>query len=85
MEFELYSIYDSATMKYTVPMAQDNDAVAMRAFAHEAMRPESYWNSHPQDYILYRVGIFDIVSGEITPCKPERICSAAELISRKES
>lgn len=84
MEYELYVIYDSATGYYTVPAAQVNDADAMRNFQHEAMNPQSIWNSHPQDFILYKVGIFHNTDGTIQAFQsPERICSAADFL-RKE-
>lgn len=82
MELELYVIYDATTNKYGIPMAQDNDATAMRAFAHEAMKPESLWNSHPQDFILYNVGTFYILTGEIIAHKPERVCSASDFVRK---
>ena len=84
MEFELYCIYDVSEQRYGIPMAQTNDATAMRGFAHEAMKPDSIWNSHPQDFILYKVGVFNSGTGEITAYPaPERICSATDFV-RKE-
>lgn len=85
MEYELYVIYDAATNKYGIPMAQENDATAMRSFAHEAMKKESIWNSHPQDFILYKVGIYYVNTGEIIASQsPERICCASDFV-RKEN
>lgn len=84
MEYELYVIYDAATGNFGVPMAQDNDAVAMRSFAHEAMKSDSIWNSHPQDFILYKVGIYHMEDGTIQAFQsPERVCCANDFV-RKE-
>lgn len=84
MEFELYSIYDAQAQTYTPPMAQPNDAVAMRAFEHEAMNSQSLWNSHPQDFVMYKVGLFYANTGECIQYTPiERICCAADFV-RKE-
>lgn len=81
MEYELYVIYDAATNKYGIPMAQTNDAEAMRSFAHEAMKPESIWHSHPQDFVLYKTGIYDIAYGTIQSFStPERVCCASDFV-----
>lgn len=81
MEYELYVIYDAATNTYGVPMAQTNDAEAMRSFAHEAMKPESIWNSHPQDFVLYKTGIYDVAYGTINAYStPERVCCASDFV-----
>lgn len=84
MEYELYVIYDSATGIYGVPMAQNNDAEAMRSFRHEALKVDSIWNSAPQDFVLYKIGIYHTTDGTIQAFQsPERICSALDFV-RKE-
>lgn len=81
MNYDLYAIYDAATGWYGIPMAQDNDTVAMRSFAHEAMKPDSIWNSHPQDFVLYKVGEYSCKTGQIIPYDtPERICCAKDFV-----
>lgn len=82
MEFELYTIYDAAENRYSTPVCNSNDSVAMRAFAHEVNRPDNLWNSHPQDFTLYNIGTFYAETGEIIPHKMERVCSANEVLSR---
>lgn len=83
MEYELYTIYDAVTHTYTPPMAQDNDAAAMRAFRHECINPATTWNSSPQDYFLYKVGIWNSNTGDIVSHSPERVCAATDFV-RKE-
>lgn len=82
MEYELYVIYDTSLRRYGVPMAQENDAVAMRSFAHECMNESSIWNSHPDQFILYKIGVYNCDTGEILPCAPERIASASDFVRR---
>lgn len=83
MEYELYTIFDAVTGTYTPPMAQENDASAMRAFRHECLNPETLWNSSPQDYFLYKVGVFNSATAEILYEPPVRICAATDFV-RKE-
>lgn len=84
MEYELYIIYDAATNMYGVPMAQQNDAEAMRSFAHECMKEESIWHSHPADFILYKVGTYFTNTGEIIANTPERVCAATDFVNTKK-
>lgn len=85
MEYELYVIYDAATGHYGIPMAQTNDAEAMRSFRHEALKADSIWNSSPQDFILYKIGIYNVFDGCIQSFQsPERVCSAVDFV-RKEN
>lgn len=80
MDYNLYSIFDAATSTFGVPLAQENDATAMRAFAHECMKKESLWNSHPTDFVLYQVGVFESNSGDIQTCPPKIICRATDFV-----
>lgn len=83
MEYELYVIYDAAKEYYNQPMCATNDADAMRTFAHEAMKSDSLVNSHPSDFILYHVGTFYALTGEIISCKPERVCAGNDFVKPK--
>ena len=80
MEFELYVIYDACENRYSSPVCNTNDAVAMRALANEAMREGNLWNSHPQDFTLYNIGTYYSNTGEIITHKAERVCSINEII-----
>ena len=85
MEYELYVIYDAATNMYGVPMAQNNDAEAMRSFAHETMKEDSIWHSHPSDFILYKIGIYNTGDGTIQAFQsPERVCAAIDFVNSKK-
>lgn len=83
MEYELYVIYDAAKNLYFPPTAQENDATAMRSFAHECMNPDSIWHTHPSDFVMYKVGIFYSNTGEIIALdRPERICSGTDFVGK---
>ena len=81
MEYGLYCIYDAATNIYGIPMAQTNDAEAIRSFAHESMKKESIWNSHPSDFVMYKIGVYNSSDGMITTYgAPDRICCATDFV-----
>lgn len=83
MEYNLYAIHDAATGFFGAPMAQDNDAVAMRSFAHECYKEDSVWNSHASDFSLFFVGTYTAETGEVNPVTPFVVCRATDFVKPK--
>lgn len=85
MEYTIYCVRDEKLdmNRYGALICQENDAAAMRSFAHEVMKPDSLWNSHPSDYSLWKLGEYDMATGEITHCIAEKVCEATDFV-RKE-
>lgn len=79
MKLPIYSIRDVHT-GFMTPTVDQNDASAMRNFAHAVMNSASLMNSHPKDYSLYKIGEFDIETGAISGCMPELVTDAFSLI-----
>lgn len=67
----LYAIKDakSTFMPCTVDV---NDATAIRNFEHAVRQKDSILASHPNDFALYAVGIYDDCNGKIDPVFPPR-------------
>lgn len=79
MKYGIYCIRDSKT-GFLTPTADQNDQTAMRNFAHAAMQNNTLFYSHPQDYSLFRIGVFDSESGIIEAfVAPEHICEATSF------
>lgn len=74
MVYGMYCIYDKL-VGYQSPTAMPNDNFAFRSFS------ESFADcKNPQDYILYKVGEFNLSTGELTSMPPEHICCAADFV-----
>lgn len=84
MDYEVYVIYDARSGRYTLPMCFDNDAVAVREFVTEASKPYTRTNTYPEDYVLFKIGIFHEMDGTIQ-CNqaPERICCLKDYIKKE--
>lgn len=84
MEFQLYCVRDEKQdlSLYGALMMQENDAIASRSFAHEVMKNDSVWSSHPSDFSLWCVGSYDMSCGVITPESPRKVADAADFIGR---
>lgn len=83
MLYSLYTIKDEA-IGYGAPMMQNNDAAATRAFAHECMNKDSYWNSHPADFSLWCIGSFDTHSGMIVEDEMKLIARASDFVIKEK-
>ncbi len=87
MMFNAYCIKDKkAGFFLTQIMIFDNDDVAKRGLYESYMNacdnnPHSPLASYPEDFELWRIGVFDTVSGEVNG-EIEYICSASAF--RKE-
>lgn len=62
-----YCILDKKAKIYHQPHFLINDAVAIRQFSVVVNHEEGMVKKFPEDYALYRVGIFDMMTGIIVP------------------
>ena len=84
MEYEIFVIYDARSNRYSSPMCFDNDAVAVREIVTNAMKPYTAANTHPEDYTVYKIGIYSENDGIISSfSKPERICALNDYIVKE--
>lgn len=81
MKLNFYSIYDVATGAYMRPFLMPADAAAERAFKGLALDAEHDIGKHPEDYTLFKVGIFDDNTGQIIAFDPEKVVTALALVS----
>ncbi len=81
MKLNIYSIYDSATSAYHRPLFMQADQQAIRLFTDIATDAEHEIGKHPEDYTLFRIGIFDDQNAKITYEAPECISTALLCVS----
>ncbi len=82
MKIFVFSIFDNAAKAYARPFFAVTDAMAMRGFRDIACDASSDVGKHPSDYALFRLGIFDDVSGCISgDALPECLVSAQEMVA----
>ncbi len=80
MKFGLYVIKDAKT-GYMTPTVDQNDASALRNFAHAVSQPDSLLHSHPNDFTLCRLCSFDTDTGigDVLPV-PYVVADASEVL-----
>ena len=83
MKMNFYAIYDKAVGAYMRPFVLQSDGQAVRGFTDEVNNPETPLHAHPEDYALFRIGIFDDSSAVITPEEPTCLARAHEIKKRE--
>lgn len=63
MKTNIYAVFDSKAGVHMSPWLATNHGVASRSFGDQVMNPESPFNRHPDDFILFCLGTFDMVTG----------------------
>lgn len=81
MKHNMYAIYDTAAGMYLRPFTAIADGQAQRGFSDIIMDKDHEFGKHPEDYTLFKVGIFDDNNGEITPFVPEKIITGLAVVA----
>ena len=81
MKLNAYSIYDTASGVYMRPFFTSADGQAMRSFKDISTDASHEIGKHPEDYSLWRIGLFDDNKGTLTPENPECLATALEMVS----
>ena len=82
MKLNVYTIFDGATGAYMRPFFLQSDGQAMRAFTDIATDREHEVGKHPEDYSLYRVGLYDDNKGCLVHEDKECLATAQEVIAQ---
>lgn len=65
-ELLICSVFDSVSGVYSSPFYSQNERTAIRSFSDLVMK-DSYVNAHPDDFVLYALGIFNDKTGSVEP------------------
>lgn len=84
MKLNFYAVYDKAVGAYMRPFVMQSDGQAVRSFSDEVLNKETPISAHPEDYALFRCGIFNDATAEITPEEPQCLARAHEIKAKPE-
>ncbi len=80
MKLNIYTIFDTAAGAYMRPFFMQSDGQAMRMFKDMAQDAEHEIGKHPEDYSLFRIGIYDDNRAELIPEQKECLATAQEVL-----
>lgn len=61
----IYSVFDLKGETFSQPYFAVTDGVAMRLFGDACLDPETPLGRHPEDFSLYRVGVWNCDNGVV--------------------
>ncbi len=85
MKHTMYSIYDTASGLYSHPVYEQSDKAAIRSFSNIATAADSNVGLHPEDYSLFRLGLFNDTDGRLHNEKNECLCTALECVAKSKT
>ena len=66
----IYSVYDRKAKSYISLFLADTDGLAMRMVSTAARDTTTSLYQYAEDFTLYLLGDFDVLSGLLTSCEP---------------
>ena len=82
MRLNVYTIYDTAAGAYMRPFFVQSDGQAIRAFKDLALDASHDVGKHPEDYSLFRIGVYDDNTAKLVPEDRECLATALEMVSQ---
>lgn len=82
-KYILCSVRDSAMAAFAPPMTFVAMGQAQRMFRDEVNRKDGHMYGHPEDYELWLIGEFEEDSATLTPCRPECVCRAKDVVVKE--
>lgn len=82
MELRAYAIYDGKAAAFNTPFFMATDALAIRAAQDTVRDKTTIFSRHPDDFVLYQVGVFNDQTGELLGYSPAiHVVAFAELVA----
>lgn len=83
MTYKIFTLYDTASESYQMPVFSRNDNSAIRELVTSInFNKDSLVYFNPDDFLLYCVGDFDNESGQITSSLPRLVGRVGEFLKR---
>lgn len=67
MELKVFSVRDTKAQAFLQPFFSNSIGSALRAFSDAVADSSCPFSKHPEDYILYEIGVYDDSSGALMP------------------
>lgn len=85
MKLETYSVFDKAIDCFLPPFYVRTKQEALRSLLDAARNPEHQFSRHPEDYRLYKLGLYNEERGQFELYDtPQFVVSVPELLRQLE-
>lgn len=80
----LYSLYDLKAEFYMTPFVSRTDKTVLRDIFSLLSDPNTVLAQHPEDFVLYRLGVWSEVTGDFLSTDKVKISSIDSLVKRSD-
>lgn len=81
MKSKIYTVRDAQAEAAMRPVFFEQDAIAIRSFKMSVTNADDPMSSNPDDYTLYRIGVYDDESMLIESHDPVRLMGGLEAVA----
>ncbi|WNK12655.1 MAG: nonstructural protein [Microvirus sp.] len=78
---EIFAVYDAKAKLYMEPFVAINRGCVLRDMHSEMRKQDSPLRSHPEDFAVFKLAVFDSETGEILATEPELCFSMEDLVA----
>ncbi len=75
-----FTIRDSAAEAFMRPFFAQSKGAAIRSFSDEVNGGDSPISQHPEDYTLFELGVFDELTGRLSPTEPQSLGNGSTFL-----
>lgn len=75
-----FAVYDAKACSFGMPMFIANAGLALRGFSDACADPQSSIAKHPEDYVLFEIGVYDANSGVLDSISPHKHVASASSV-----
>lgn len=79
----IFAVRDTAAESFMPPFMALNQFVAERSFGDAVNDYETPMGRHPEDFALFQVGEFDLMTGVISACEPRHLVLGTVLVKKE--
>lgn len=79
----VYTVKDEKLNAYLNPFFAVNTGIALRMMFDSASDPQSVFHNHSEDFVLYKIGTFDEIVGEIIPETKTVVTTVQRLMEKQ--
>lgn len=62
---KIFLLKDGKSKTYGPPIVEENRGKLIRSIQEELSRGQAVWAKHPQDFTLFEIGTYDVLTGTI--------------------
>lgn len=84
MKINLYAVRDVKADAAMKPLLFERDEIAIRQFELTVVAADNPMSLNPEDYVLYKIGVWDDVGMYIEPMDPLRLITGLEAYSNRK-